>query len=434
MKKKLMTLQQHRLLKEAGQLIAFSERLKHAQKETTDRNWKEREEQRRRSAKAASTVTALSGDIEEFLTSRYDFRYNLLTDETEFRPAGQRSAAFTPVGKRELNTFCIEAHAEGIPCWDKDLNRYVYSTYIPAYHPFLLYMDELPDWDGKDRLTALACRVSSRPHWVRGFHTWMLGLASQWMGVSGLHANSVAPVLVSREQGRRKSSFCRALMPDVLTRYYADNLKLTSQGQAERMLAEMGLLNMDEFDKYADNKMPLLKNLMQMSVLNIRKAYQQNFRQLPRIASFIGTSNREDLLVDRTGSRRFLCVSLKHAIDCTTSVEHKQLYAQLKTELLSGERSWFNKEEEQTIQQHNALFYKHVPEEEVFRLCFRFATEEDNPQEVLSLSATQLFERMKAVHPSIMRGMTAYSLSRILPQLGERVHTTKGNVYRVVEC
>ena len=66
---------------EAGQLIAFSERLKHAQKETTDRNWKEREEQRRRSAKAASTVTALSGDIEEFLTSRYDFRYNLLTDE-----------------------------------------------------------------------------------------------------------------------------------------------------------------------------------------------------------------------------------------------------------------------------------------------------------------------------------------------------------------
>ena len=90
MKKKLMTLQQHRLLKEAGRLIAFSERLKHAQKETTGRNREEREEKCRRSAKAASAVTALSGDIEEFLASRYDFRYNLLTDETEFRPAGQR--------------------------------------------------------------------------------------------------------------------------------------------------------------------------------------------------------------------------------------------------------------------------------------------------------------------------------------------------------
>ena len=118
-------------------------------------------------------------------------------------------------------------------------------------------------------------------------------------------------------------------------------------------------------------------NLMQASALNIRKAYKRSASALPRIASFIGTSNREDLLVDRTGSRRFLCVSLEHAIDCVTPVEHEQLYAQLKAELLSGERSWFNKEEEQAIQQHNALFYKHIPEEEVFRLCFRFATKED---------------------------------------------------------
>ena len=177
--------------------------------------------------------------------------------------------------------------------------------------------------------------------------------------------------------------------------------------------------------------MPLLKNLMQASAMNIRKAYKRSASALPRIASFIGTSNREDLLVDRTGSRHFLCVSLEHAIDCVTPVEHEQLYAQLKAELLSGERGWFNKEEEQAIQQHNALFYKHIPEEEVFRLCFRFATKEDHPQEVLTLSATQLFERMKATHPSVMRGMTVYSLSRILSRLGERVHTAKGNVYRV---
>lgn len=76
-------------------------------------------------------------------------------------------------------------------------------------------------------------------------------------------------------------------MPMVLRRYYVDNLKLTSQGQAERLLAEMGLLNMDEFDKYAESKMPLLKNLMQMSDLNIRKAYQQSFSQLPRVASLL---------------------------------------------------------------------------------------------------------------------------------------------------
>ncbi len=382
----------------------------------------------------------LMQEVTAFLTSRYRFRFNVLTEETEVASVENNipdtHLRYTKVDERWMNSLSLEAIETGIDCWDRDIQRFVRSRRISEYHPFTAYFEQLPEWDGTDRVSALARRVSDDPVWVNGFHRWMLGLSAQWMQLNpdNNRANSVAPLLVSSRQGLGKSTFCRLLMPDRLKSYYTESYDLSSPASAEAKLAAYGLINLDEFDKLGASKMPLLKNLMQASALNIRKAYKHSASSLPRIASFIGTSNREDLLVDRTGSRRFLCVSLKHAIDCTTSVEHKQLYAQLKTELLSGERSWFNKEEEQTIQQHNALFYKHVPEEEVFRICFRFATEEDNPQEVLSLSATQLFERMKAAHPSIMRGMTAYSLSRILPQLGERVHTTKGNVYRVVEC
>ena len=389
---------------------------------------------------------SLMQEVTAFLTSRYRFRFNVLTEETEVADVANITniennlpdahLRYAKVDERWMNSLSLEAIETGIDCWDRDIQRFVRSRRISEYHPFTAYFEQLPEWDGTDRVSALARRVSDDPVWVNGFHRWMLGLSAQWMQLNpdNNRANSVAPLLVSSRQGLGKSTFCRLLMPDRLKSYYTESYDLSSPASAEAKLAAYGLINLDEFDKLGASKMPLLKNLMQASALNIRKAYKHSASSLPRIASFIGTSNREDLLVDRTGSRRFLCVSLKHAIDCTTSVEHKQLYAQLKTELLSGERSWFNKEEEQTIQQHNALFYKHVPEEEVFRLCFRFATEEDNPQEVLSLSATQLFERMKAAHPSIMRGMTAYSLSRILPQLGERVHTTKGNVYRVVEC
>ena len=383
---------------------------------------------------------SLMQEVTAFLTSRYRFRFNVLTEETEVASVENNipdtHLRYAKVDERWMNSLSLEAIETGIDCWDRDIQRFVRSRRISEYHPFTAYFEQLPEWDGTDRVSALARRVSDDPVWVNGFHRWMLGLSAQWMQLNpdNNRANSVAPLLVSSRQGLGKSTFCRLLMPDRLKSYYTESYDLSSPASAEAKLAAYGLINLDEFDKLGASKMPLLKNLMQASALNIRKAYKHSASSLPRIASFIGTSNREDLLVDRTGSRRFLCVSLKHAIDCTTSVEHKQLYAQLKTELLSGERSWFNKEEEQTIQQHNALFYKHVPEEEVFRLCFRFATEEDNPQEVLSLSATQLFERMKAAHPSIMRGMTAYSLSRILPQLGERVHTTKGNVYRVVEC
>ena len=383
---------------------------------------------------------SLMQEVTAFLTSRYRFRFNVLTEETEVAEVTNNipdtHLRYTKVDERWMNTLSMEAIETGIDCWDRDIQRFVRSRRISEYHPFTAYFERLPEWDGTDRVSALARRVSDDPVWVNGFHRWMLGLSAQWMQFrpDTNRANSVAPLLVSSRQGLGKSTFCRLLMPDALKAYYTESYDLCSPASAEARLAAYGLINLDEFDKLGASKMPLLKNLMQAFALNIRKAYKRSASALPRIASFIGTSNREDLLVDRTGSRRFLCVSLEHAIDCTTSVEHEQLYAQLKAELLSGERSWFNKEEEQTIQRHNALFYKHVPEEEVFRLCFRFATEEDHPQEVLTLSATQLFERMKSAHPSAMRGMTAYSLSRILPQLGERVHTAKGNVYRVVEC
>ena len=392
---------------------------------------------------------SLMQEVTAFLTSRYHFRFNVLTEETEVADVANITniennlpdahLRYAKVDERWMNTLSMEAIETGIDCWDRDIQRFVRSRRISEYHPFTAYFEQLPEWDGKDRVSALARRVSDDPVWVNGFHRWMLGLSAQWMQFrsdanSTNRANSVAPLLVSSRQGLGKSTFCRLLMPDALKAYYTESYDLGSPASAEAKLAACGLINLDEFDKLSASKMPLLKNLMQASALNIRKAYKRSASALPRIASFIGTSNREDLLVDRTGSRRFLCVSLEHAIDCVTPVEHEQLYAQLKAELLSGERSWFNKEEEQAIQQHNALFYKHIPEEEVFRLCFRFATQEDHPQEVLTLSATQLFERMKSAHPSVMRGMTAYSLSRILPQLGERVHTAKGNVYRVVAC
>ena len=393
--------------------------------------------------------SSLMQEVTAFLTSRYRFRFNVLTEETEVANIANNipdtHLRYTKVDERWMNTLSMEAIETGIDCWDRDIQRFVRSRRISEYHPFTAYFEQLPEWDGTDRVSALARRVSDNPVWVNGFHRWMLGLSAQWMQFrsdannanranSINRANSVAPLLVSSRQGLGKSTFCRLLMPDALKAYYTESYDLSSPASAEAKLAACGLINLDEFDKLSASKMPLLKNLMQASALNIRKAYKRSASALPRIASFIGTSNREDLLVDRTGSRRFLCVSLEHAIDCVTPVEHEQLYAQLKAELLSGERSWFNKEEEQAIQQHNALFYKHIPEEEVFRLCFRFATKEDHPQEVLTLSATQLFERMKSAHPSVMRGMTAYSLSRILPQLGERVHTAKGNVYRVVAC
>lgn len=65
-------------------------------------------------------------------------------------------------------------------------------------------------------------------------------------------------------------------MPDRLKSYYTESYDLSSPTSAEAKLAAYGLINLDEFDKLGASKMPLLKNLMQASALNIRKAYKHS--------------------------------------------------------------------------------------------------------------------------------------------------------------
>ena len=370
---------------------------------------------------------SLLDDLETYLFDSYDFRFNVLTEQTEFRKKGENT--FRLVDQRMLNSFCMEARKQNINCWDKDVSRLLLSQEITDFHPFLHYVANLPEWDGIDRVSELAQRVSGEDLWVNGFHRWMLAMVSQWMGMDAQCANAVAPLLVSTEQGRCKSTFCSILLPEVLQKFYIDKFDITSVNGCEQKLSLFGLINMDEFDRYSVRSMATLKNLMQLKKLTFRKSHRSYYSQLPRIASFIGTSNQKELLTDTTGSRRFLCVEVKGKIDCTPP-DYAQLYAQLKTELLGGERYWFTSEEEKEIQEHNRFFYKQSPETDIFFRCFRIPKE---GEEALLLSPTEIFCRLQKKYPAAFRNSNVVNMGRLLVGLGvERVRTRYGSAYRVV--
>ena len=371
--------------------------------------------------------SSLLEDLEIYLFKVYDFRFNVLTEQTEYRKKGE--SVFHLVDQRVLNTLCMKVRKQGINCWDKDVSRLLLSEQIPDFHPFTEYADSLPEWDGVDRVSELARRVSDEALWVSGFHRWMLGMVAQWMKLEGQCANAVAPLLVSTEQGRCKSTFCSIILPEELQRFYIDKFDLTSVSGCEQKLSQFGLINMDEFDRYSVRSMANLKNLMQLKKLTFRKSHRSYYSQLPRIASFIGTSNQKELLTDTTGSRRFLCVEVKGKIDCSRP-DYAQLYAQLKAELLSGERFWFTSEEEKEIQEHNRFFYRQSPEQEIFFRCFRLPKE---GEEAMLLSPTEIFCRLQKKYPAAFRGSNVVNMGRMLIGLGvERVRTRYGSAYRVV--
>ena len=375
--------------------------------------------------------------LSRYLKLHYAFRYNLLTERTECARLDMEKAdeahhlTYTPVDSRTLNGIALSAIENGVECWDRDIRRFVESDHVQAYHPFELYFKNLPEWDGKDRVKELARRVSDKDVWIRSFHRWMLAVTAQWTGSGdrGRRANSVAPLLVSPTQGLGKSTFCRMLLPQELRDYFTESFDLTNASSAENKLASYGLINLDEFDRLPVSRMPQLKNLMQMEDLRVRRAYRRSAEALPRIASFIGTSNRRDLLTDLSGSRRFICVEVEHAIDCTTPIDHAQLYAQLLYELNSGERCWFSKAEEAEIQAANRPFYRITPAEELIGCCFAFA--EAGEQGARLMSAADIYTVLKKKNPAALKDCSCTSFSRLLAQLGRRVHTRYGNGYWV---
>ena len=365
-------------------------------------------------------------DLQIFLSENFDFRYNVLTDMPECKPKNENT--YRMIDKRMMNTLSFEAMMDGVDCKDVDVKRFLFSERIPTHHPLKDYMAHLPEWDGTDRVTMLAARVSGKAMWLNGFHRWMLGMVAQWMGYTSRCANALAPILISTEQGMCKSTFCSMLLPEELRPYYTDKFAITSSSGCEQKISTFGLINMDEFNQYNERMMTMLKNLMQMKKVNYRKCFKAYYSDLPRIASFIGTSNEKSLLTDETGSRRFLCIEVEKPIDCSP-IDYSQLYAQLKFELESGKRYWLTKEEELEIQEHNQDFYKQSTEEEVFFKVFRLPKE---GEPFVKMTASSIFDMLQRRYPALMRGANVRQFGKVLCHIGvKKTRTNQGSIYEV---
>ena len=337
--------------------------------------------------------------LQRFLNERFDFRHNQLTGVTEYRPK-DGSTSFRPIDEREMNGMIVDARLKGIVCWNSMIPTLVLSNKVESYNPFHLYMEELPEWDGIDRVTPLLQRVSDDALWLKGSRCWMRAMTAQWMGIPREHANALVPVLVSSEQGLGKSTFCRSLLPDSLRAYYLDNLNLSPGASPEKKLVKVGLINLDEFDKISEKRQPDLKNLLQMMSVPVYRGKRLGYVTEPRLASFIATTNSRQILSDPTGSRRFLCVEVTHMIS-EEVIEHKQLYAQLKQEVLDGERDYLNKEEEKEVQRRNKAYYRQSLLEDVFHAYYRHPKVDEEGQ---WFTAADMFRTLNKKNPAALRG------------------------------
>lgn len=353
----------------------------------------------------------LAYQTEEFLNRRYVFRYNTMRMGNECRELRSAKLDFQPLTERMINGMAIRAHKEGIPVWDKDINRFLKSDFIKSFSPLEDYLSHLPKWDGRDRIHALAATIPTRhPLWENLFYIWFLSMVAHWREDNQKYANSISPLLIG-PQGCGKSTWCANLLPPQLRDYYTDSLDLSSKRKAELCLTRFGLINFDEFDSISLNQQAYLKHILQKAVVKTAAPYQSTVQSMRRYASFIGTSNNADLLNDPTGSRRFICVEIEDTIKTEKPINYEQLYAQAVHALVNEEKYWFTPEEEKLTMEQNESFHKQDVEEQLFLQYFDTPRMNEPGEWML---AVQIFSTLRSLSKMNLGNKRCNMFGRIL--------------------
>ena len=352
-----------------------------------------------------------------FLCKKYDFRYNSVMKCTEYRPKEKDYWGYQPVDARVQKRMTLEVQLANIRVSIKDVRNYLESDLLSTYNPVenFLYKCE-GKWDGKDHIRALARTVpTDNPYWEDWFYTWFLAMIDQWRAYSHRkYGNSVAPLLISK-QGYNKSTFCRSLVPPELQWGYNDNLVLSEKRQVLQAMCQSLVINLDEFNQISPQvQQGFLKNIIQLPSVKIKPPYGSHVQEFPRMASFIATSNMEDILSDPSGNRRFLGVELTGPIDVSQRPNYEQLYAQALSALRAGEKTYFDAEQTRQIMANNRKFEVLSPVDQYFDLYFDLT---DDAKQGEYLTAAEIFQELKSHIGSSLKLNSLIAFGRKLSQM-----------------
>lgn len=129
-------------------------------------------------------------------------------------------------------------------------------------------------------------------------------------------------------------------------------------------LSDKLIINVDELSGYNKKSLDSFKEIITKPDYSIRRPYGRRNSNFIRRASFIGSSNNNDILIDLTGNRRFLCIELE-TIDYSHEINYDALYSEMYDLYKSGFKYWFNEEDIERIEKHNQNFAKRSTEEDI---------------------------------------------------------------------
>ena len=367
-----------------------------------------------------------NAEIENYLSTHYEFRYNTVLGRTEYR--SRNSGIFTKVGRYEINTLRRELDCdEGIVTSSDNLYSIIESSFSPRINPVQEYLKGLPlidigDSSSCDDAGCMDSNVSSfspkaisdlascvvvrnSNKWLPYLTKWLVAVVANAM--DDRECRNHTCLVLTGEQGKFKTTFLDLLCPPALYGYSYTGKIYPQEKDTLTYIGQNLIVNIDDqlkaLIKRDENE---LKNLITCPMVKYRMPYDKYVEEHPHLASFVASVNGNDFLTDPTGSRRFLPFEvLSIDIEKAKRISMDNVYAEAKALLKPGFRYWFDDDEIAELYRESEDFQVQTAEMELLLRCFEKPTEANPHSSYMTTTEIITYLGLYTHHPLSLKHM-----------------------------
>ena len=353
--------------------------------------------------------------VEKYLNEKFDFRYNEVANEVEFKDKQAKNF-------KNLNENNLYRHLQlnNVQFSQNNLLALLRSDFVMSYNPFIDYFESLPKWDEKtDHISNLCSYIKTKDQ--KRFHIHFKKAFVRCVACAlGQCFNKHAFILIGG-QSSGKTTFIRWLCPPKLDSYKAENISTDKDSLIS--LTENFLINLDELAGFQRNEINAFKSMLSKDAIKIRRPFDKKPTISIRRANFFGSTNKDEFLADETGSVRWLCFdvleinwSYKNGIDINT------VWAQAYTLLKQGFKYELTADEREENENANAEYQHRSTEMELIQKYFVPAKKEDIAAE--AMTATDILERINT-KSTLANNLSKINVGKALALLGFKKETER---------
>lgn len=248
--------------------------------------------------------------VEAMISTIFEIRFNVVKGRIEWRIkyTGNKFEKMEDHHENSIYRWLV-LHYQFMPV--SVLHTTLTSNFSTFFNPFQTYFNGLRAWDKKtDYIGQLIATIKTEDDAYFEFclRKWFVAYAMSLFDDDLI--NHTILVLVGR-QGVGKSRWLKKLIPDSLKEYLAPGASLTDYKDIQLMLAECGLMIMDELEALNRRDLAMIKDLITRAFFQVRRPYARTSTYLPHRASVCASVNDKQILTDTTGTRRYLCSTVK---------------------------------------------------------------------------------------------------------------------------